>query len=119
MKKYGFNIARGLIALVLVAGGGAKLAGVPELHESFHILGLPGWFGYFIGVCEIAGAIGLFISSLSAISAAGIATIMSGAVYFHFMYTPPAEGIPALVILGLSVFVVIKTKSKIFKFSKT
>lgn len=119
MKKYGFNIARGLVVLVLVAGGGAKLTGVPEFHQSFHILGLPGWFGYFIGACEVAGAIALFISPLSAISAAGIAIIMCGAMYYHFMYTPFAKGIPALVILGFSVFVFLKTKSKILKFSNT
>ncbi|QLE86312.1 DoxX family protein [Shewanella sp. Scap07] len=119
MKKYGFNIAKGLIALVLLAGGSAKLSGVPELHESFYILGLPEWFGYFIGACEIAGAIGLFIRPLCAISAAGIAMIMAGGVYFHVMHTPVAEGIPAFVILALSVYVFLKTKSQILKLRKT
>ena len=118
MKKYGFNIARGLIVLVLLAGGAAKLAGVPELHESFNILGLPAWFGYFIGACEIAGAVGLFIRPLCAIAAAGIAIIMAGGVYFHVMYTPVAEGMPALVVLILSIFVLLKTKSQILKFSE-
>ena len=52
-KKYGTATLIALSALILLAGGGAKLAGVPEVHMSFGILGLPSWFGYFIGVCEL------------------------------------------------------------------
>jgi len=118
MKKHGLNVARGLIALVLLAAGGAKLAGVPEVHGSFQILGLPEWFGYFIGACEVASAIGLFISPLSALAAIGISVIMGGAVYFHIVHTPLVQGIPALVVLALSIFVFTKTRAKMLKFSK-
>jgi len=104
--------------VLLLGAGGAKLAGIPELHQSFHLLGFPEWFGYFIGACEVAGAIGLFISPLSALAALGIAMIMSGAIYFHTLHTPLTEGVPALVVLALCFYVFLKTKGMMLKFSK-
>ena len=53
-------------------GGTAKVEGVPRLLETFAIMGLPAWFGYFIGACELAGAVGLFIWVL-----------MMGALFFQ------------------------------------
>jgi hypothetical protein len=35
MNKYGLNVARGLLTLVLLAAGGAKLTVVPEVYQSF------------------------------------------------------------------------------------
>lgn len=108
--------AIGLAALAYAAAGAAKLAGVAQMHESFVLLGLPGWFGYFIGACEVAGAIGLFIRPLSALAAMGLAIIMIGALYFHITHPPIAAGIPALILLGLDLFVVKTRGGDLFKF---
>jgi uncharacterized membrane protein YphA (DoxX/SURF4 family) len=115
-KKYGTWIVMTLVALILFAAGGGKLAGVPELHKSFEVLGLPAWFGYFIGTSEIAGAIGLFIRPLSALAAVGIAIIMLGAAYFHLTYTPIAQGLPALLVLLASVYIFTQRKASLLKF---
>ncbi len=92
-----------LLALPVLAAGAAKLAGVPQLHESFALMGLPAWFGYFIGAAEVAGAIGLFVPVLRAWAASGLAMVMLGALGFHALYTPLSQGLPALVLLGLSL----------------
>ncbi|MBB5203630.1 putative membrane protein YphA (DoxX/SURF4 family) [Inhella inkyongensis] len=97
-----------LLALPLLLGGGAKLAGVPELHASFGILGLPAWFGYFIGSAEVAGALGLFIPRLRRLAAAGLVPIMAGALYFHVRHTPLEQGVPALVLLSLALWVAMR-----------
>ena len=99
-----------LLAIPLLLAGGAKLAGVPQLHASFALLGLPAWFGYFIGAAEVAGAIGLFIRPLRLLAAAGLALVMLGALGFHVMHTPLAQGIPALVLLGLSLLVIVQQR---------
>ncbi len=116
LNKHGITIARIVAALLLVAAGGGKLAGVPELHESFATLGLPGWFGYFIGICEVAAAIGLFIRPLSALAALGVVFIMLGALYYHAMYTPLAAGLPAAALFLLSVYLFLKQRSEMLKF---
>jgi uncharacterized membrane protein YphA (DoxX/SURF4 family) len=102
LQKYGRLIASGLLALIVVPAGIAKLMGVPAVHESFSILGLPVWFGYVIGAAEVAGGVGLFVPRLARLAALGLAAIGLGAVYFHVAHTPLAQGIPALVMLVLS-----------------
>src|SRR5687768_13625801 len=78
-RNYPLWIAITLVSLYVGAAGVAKLLGVPYVHSSFPKLGLPGWFGYFIGVCEVLGPIGLLIRPLRALAAIGLAIIMVGA----------------------------------------
>jgi putative oxidoreductase len=98
-------IAIVLVALYVGAGGIAKLAGMPYVHSSFPKLGLPPWFGYFIGVCEVVGSIALFIRPLSAWAAAGLGIIMIGATYYHATYTPIIQAAPAFVLLLLCFYI--------------
>jgi putative oxidoreductase len=108
-------IAIVLVAAYVGAGGIAKLAGVPYMHSSFPKLGLPPWFGYFIGVCEVLGPIALFIRPLRALAALGIAIIMIGAAYYHTVHTPVVQAIPAAVLFVLCVFVFMRSRSEILK----
>ncbi len=105
IKRYGIWVAIAICVVAFAGAGGAKLAGVPMVHEAFAKMGLPGWFGYFIGACELAGAIGLLIRPLSAWAAGGLAIIMVGATYFHITNPPLSEGVPAIVLLLLSIFI--------------
>src|ERR1700722_1444099 len=73
-----------LAALYLLAGGMKLLAPVEVLAAQTH---LPGMFMKFIGACEVAGALGLFIPGLlrigrvlTPLAAAGLLIIMVGAV---------------------------------------
>lgn len=97
--KYVTWAAMAIITLMMLMGGVMKLTGNPMATASFGILGLPAWFALFIGVCEIAGAIGIWLRKTSMLAAMGIAVIMLGAIYFHLMHTPISEGIPAIVVL--------------------
>ena len=110
-KDYPTWIAIVLVAAYVGAGGIAKLAGVPYVHSSFPKLGLPSWFGYFIGVCEVLGPIGLFIRPLSALAAVGIGIIMIGATYYHATYTPMVQAAPALVLAVLCAYIFVKRRA--------
>lgn len=92
-------IAMIIVTLVMLMGGVMKLTGNEMAMASFAVLGLPALFGTFIGICEIAGALGIWYRPTSRYAAMGIAAIMLGAVYYHVVHTPIAEGIPALVVL--------------------
>lgn len=89
-----------IVTLVMVMGGVMKLSGNPVATASFTTLGLPAFFATFIGICELAGAIGIWLTKTSRLAAIGIALIMVGAIYYHVVHTPIAEGIPALVVLA-------------------
>lgn len=115
-RNYPLWIAIALVVLYVGAGGIAKLAGVPYVHSSFPKLGLPAWFGYFIGACEVLGCIALFIRPLRALAALGIAIIMVGATYYHAVYTPVFQAAPAFVLLILSIYIFWTSRSDLLKF---
>ncbi|MEM7471574.1 MAG: DoxX family protein [Pseudomonadota bacterium] len=99
IKKYGIWVAIVLAGAAFIAAGSAKLSGVEMMHQSFADMGLPSWFGYFIGACEVAGGIGLFIRPLSGLAALGLACIMLGALYYHITFPPVSAGVPSAVLL--------------------
>jgi putative oxidoreductase len=117
-KNYPLWVAIALVALYVGSGGIAKLAGVPYVHSSFPRLGLPAWFGYFIGVCEVLGPIGLLIRPLSALAAVGIGIIMIGATYYHATYTPVIQAMPAFVLLMLCAYIFSRRRADILKFKR-
>ncbi|MFA5985291.1 MAG: DoxX family protein [Methylococcaceae bacterium] len=94
-----------ITSLAFAAAGSAKLLGVPALHASFAMMGLPVWFGYFIGACELAGGIGLLIRQWRVMAAGGLMVIMLGAIFFHVHYEVPSHAMPAgiLMVLLLSI----------------
>ena len=97
--KYVIWAAMAIVTLVMLMGGVMKLTGNEMATASFAVLGLPAWFATFIGVCEIAGAVGIWLRRTSMLAAIGIAIITDGAVYYHVVHIPISEGIPALVVL--------------------
>jgi putative oxidoreductase len=116
IKDHRVAIATVLVALYVGAGGIAKLLGVPYVHSSFPKLGLPVWFGYFIGVCEVLGSIGLLMPPLSALAAMGVGVIMVGATYYHATYTPIFQAAPAFVLTILCAYIFIRRRGDILKF---
>ncbi len=104
--KYLTWAAMAITTLIMLMGGVMKLMGNEMALASFAVLGLPAIFGTFIGVCEIAGAIGLWLRRTSMLAAMGIAAIMLGALYYHVMHTPISEGIPAMVVLACCAWII-------------
>ena len=100
LKKYGPYVFFILPAITFAAAGVGKLMGVPVMHQSFSTMGLPGWFGYFIGTCELAGAVGLLLTQTRKLAASGLIFIMLGAIYFHVAYSEPSA-LPATILLAL------------------
>ncbi|MGD1955609.1 MAG: DoxX family protein [Sphingomonadales bacterium] len=97
--KYLMWFGMAIVSLVMLMGGAAKLAGQESVLESYYKLGLPGRFGTFIGIAELAGAIGIWIRRTSLWAALGISVIMVGAIYYHVTFPPLTAGIPALILL--------------------
>ena len=109
---YGLAI-RGLLTLVFIGAASGKLLGVEEAAASFERFGYTAGFATFIGLCELSGAIGLWLPRLSAIAAAGLSIVMAGAVVSHFRFDPPSQAIPAGVLLILCLATVYWRRSEI------
>jgi uncharacterized membrane protein YphA (DoxX/SURF4 family) len=83
--KYALWIAQVLLALAFVSAGAMKLITPDEILTAWYPF--PALFIRFIGVCELLGAVGLILpgllrvrEQLTPLAAAGLASIMAGAV---------------------------------------
>lgn len=117
-RNKGLLLATILVVVYVGAGGAAKLAGIPYVHSSFPRLGLPGWFGYFIGACEVLGAIALLVRPLSAMAAVGLAVIMAGATYYHATYTPIVQAVAPLVLFVLCAWIFFARRRDMLSFDR-
>jgi hypothetical protein len=101
-------IVQVLLALVFLMGGGSKLA--MPLDEMVEMSGLPGPFIIFLGVCELAGALGLILPGLTRIkvgltplAAAGLTIIMIGATVLTALGVGGGDVVMALFPLAIGI----------------
>ncbi|MFC4336436.1 DoxX family protein [Salininema proteolyticum] len=84
-------------------GGILKVTDDPASAEGFRALGLSDEIRYFVGLAEIAGAIGLLIPILSGLTALCLTALMTGATTITAFSDPALIAFPAvtLVIVAL------------------
>src|SRR5262245_65310223 len=88
------NVALWVVQILLAAAfafaGVNKLLGLQqEMVDNFEKMGFGLWFRYFVGVIELAGAVGLVIPRTSGVAALWLAGVMVGAVLTHLFILPP------------------------------
>ncbi|ARN82792.1 DoxX family protein [Methylocystis bryophila] len=88
-------------AAAFLAAGGAKLAGVPMMVESFDHIGIGQWFRLVTGLIEVVGAIGLFFTATAAFSGLLLAVTMFFAALVH-LFVIGGSPIPAVVLLAIT-----------------
>ena len=102
-RPIGLWIHKGLLTVAFLGAGGMKLADPEQAAENFAHFGYPAAFAMFIGLCEVAGAIGIWLPRLAGLAAAGLSIIMLGAIGSHLMHDPLQQAVGALVVGGLSM----------------
>lgn len=75
-----------ILAVIFLTSGGAKLASLPFEVEAFARWGYSPAFMYLTGVLEVAGAVGLFLPRLSALSSLCLSGLMVGAIATHAIH---------------------------------
>lgn len=91
------------LALVFLASGAAKLAGLEFEVVAFERWGYPIGFMYLIGVVEVAGGIAVLLGRTSALASLGLAAMMIGAMATHVVHAEWAMLGAAAVLFALSV----------------
>ena len=86
---------RALLTLAFLGAGGAKLASVDPMVETFGSIGFGQWFRYFTGIVEIAGVVLLWIPGRQVVGAAFLGATMVGAVLTHLLILGPSA-VPAI-----------------------
>jgi uncharacterized membrane protein YphA (DoxX/SURF4 family) len=111
--KIALWIVQVLLALVFIASGSMKLFAFDQLAASMPALADQRGLVTFIGIAELAGAIGLILPRLTGIlpalttwAAVGLATIMVLATGFHLSRGEVSHAIVTVILLALAAFVV-------------
>ena len=101
-------IAQVLLALLFAGAGSAKvLTPLGELAQSLpYTADLPGWLVRFIGVSEVAGALGLILPALTRrlpgltpLAGLGLCIVMVLATGFHLMRAE-YSAMPMTIVIG-------------------
>jgi len=101
-----------LLALAFLAHGLLFLSPPPEVAEQMNA-SLPRWFQLFLGVAEVAAAVGLILPGLTRIqprlvplAAVGIVVVMIGATVWHLVRREWSSAVITFVLLAMATYVV-------------
>jgi len=111
--KIALWIVSALLAFVFIASGSMKLFNFDQYAQMAPALADSRGLVTFIGLCELAGAVGLILPRLTGIlpvlstwAAVGLATIMVLATGFHLMHGEYSHVTITLPLFALAAFVV-------------
>lgn len=91
-----------LLTLAFLGSGIMKLTGAEQLKQGFESWGYPLIFMYFIGLCEVAGAMGIWSRRFSYIAKICFITLMAGAVMTHLFFDTIKEAMPPIILLVMT-----------------
>lgn len=100
--------ARIVLALVFLAAGGAKLAGVPGIVDLFTQIGFGQWFRYLTAALEVTGAALLLVRGTAAFGGALLAMVMVGAVITNVALGHNPAGAVILLLASASIGVAMR-----------
>ncbi|XEC96059.1 DoxX family protein [Paenibacillus tarimensis] len=116
--KWVIRIIQGLLVVGFILFGTMKLTGNEMLVQTFTALGYSTGFMYFLGVCEVLGAIGLLVGFwrpiLAMLASVGLILLLAGAVFSHLKAGQGmGEAMPAFVLLILTLVLVIGNRAQL------
>jgi uncharacterized membrane protein YphA (DoxX/SURF4 family) len=102
-----------VLAAVFLAAGGAKLAGVPMMVQTFDAVGAGQWFRYLTGALEVGGGLALLAPAFAGWSAGMLGCVMAGAILAHATRVPgsPVPAVVLLLLCGLVAYAKLAPKS--------
>jgi uncharacterized membrane protein YphA (DoxX/SURF4 family) len=113
-QKIAYYILLVLTSVLFIFSGYSKLVAVPQAVAGFQTAHLPIWLMYFIGVCEILGAIGLWMAlgsnriaqKLATWATYGLFIILAGAVVVSVIFVDVPTALFPLVV-GLVLWTIV------------
>ena len=99
-------LLRIVLAALFLGAGLSKLAGEPAMVDMFAVIGVGQWLRYFVGACELAGAVGVVVPQLCVLAAACLALLMVGASIANvtLLHTSPVLTIVIFLVAALTAW---------------
>ena len=91
-----------LLTLAFLLSGTMKLMGAEQIRQGFENWGYPIFFMYIIGLCEVAGAIGLWLRRFSYAAKVCFIILMAGAVLTHLVLDSFQEAMAPIILIILA-----------------
>ena len=88
-----------LMSVAFVIAGILKLTGAEIMQAGFTGWGYPLFFMYFVGLCEVAGAIGLWLQRFSYAAKICLIILMAGALLTHLLHREFQDSLGAVILL--------------------
>ena len=104
-NSIGFRILLILLSLGFLFSGGGKAFGLPEALAQNATLHLDEWFIRLIGLFELIGVAGLWVSRWRTSAAICLSVLMIGAIGCHLGAAQPQNVVPATVFFALLMVV--------------
>jgi putative oxidoreductase len=109
--RVGLWTIRIVLAAQFAAGGVLKLSADPQMVAMFERLGDGQGLRLMVGLCEVAGAVGLLIPRLARLAGIGLVALMVGAAVANVVVLEASPVLP-LALLVLAAVVVVATRSR-------
>ena len=94
-------VVTALLTLAFLGSGIMKLTGAEEIRQGFEHWGYPIFFIYIIGLCEVAGAVGLWLGRFSYAAKVCLILLMAGAVATHLVFDSFKEAMAPIILIVL------------------
>jgi uncharacterized membrane protein YphA (DoxX/SURF4 family) len=101
-----------LLGLVMIAGGGLKVAGESHQTAAFAAWGLPPWFRELVGTFEVLGGMLLTVPATTPIGSLILSTIMVGALWAHAANSEWRQLVPVGILLTLFLVIFRSNQSR-------
>lgn len=91
-----------LLSLAFLGAGIMKLTGAEDMRQGFENWSYPIFFMYIIGICEVAGAIGLWLRRFSFAAKICFIILMAGAMLTHLAFDTFQDAVPPIILIILT-----------------
>ena len=107
-------VERLIIATVFGLAGLSKVLGLEFEAEAFVRWGFPVGFMYFIGILEIAGALGVWVRRLAPFAALCLAVLAIGALATRMVFAEWVAAVVTAGVLAITLHFVWQKRSELF-----
>ena len=101
---------RALLSAQFVVGGVFKLTADPQMVAMFDDIGAGQGLRLLVGVCEVAGGIGVLLPWVSRLAAAGLVGLMVGAAVTNVVALQISPAVPLVLLILAGVVAVTRTQ---------
>lgn len=110
--RIGLWAVRILLSAQFLLGGALKLTAHPTMTAMFESIGAGQGLRLLVGVCEVAGAVGLLVPRLARLAACGLVLLMIAAAVTNVVALQTSPAVPLVLLVLAGIVAVTRTRQE-------